>query len=96
MADSRRWSALDHQHKGFRHNEGVGVQHAKLVTTRPARLDKGGESARLIGLGYQREIQPLAPLPALHPQKGIWSTAEPTLDANGLGSAYRTRVNPCT
>ena len=35
MADSRRWSALDHQHKGFRRNEGVRVQHAKLVTTRP-------------------------------------------------------------
>ena len=44
-------SGLDHQHRGFRCQVGVGVQHTKLIKTRLPKLHIGGELARLIGLG---------------------------------------------
>ena len=71
----QRRSALDHQHEGFGLHAGVGVQHPKPVTTRLPELDIGGEPARLVGLRGYREGQPRAFLPALHPQKGVGSTA---------------------
>ena len=77
-------SALDHYHKGFRRHAGVRVQHPKPVTTRLPKLGLGSEPARLVGLRRQREIQPPAPLPALHPQKAARSTAVRTLDSNGF------------
>ena len=45
------WSAHDHQYKSFGRHAGVGVQHAKPITTRLAKLDKGRELARRVGLG---------------------------------------------
>jgi hypothetical protein len=48
MADDRTCSALDHQHKGFGRHTGVGVQHAKLVTTPLIKFHMGGEPARLV------------------------------------------------
>jgi hypothetical protein len=36
-------SALDHYHKGFGRHAGVGVQHAKPVTTRPGTACTGTE-----------------------------------------------------
>ncbi len=84
MADNLTWSALDHYNKGFGRHAGVWVQHAKPVTTRSSKLGLGDELARLVGLGGYGEIQPLASLPALHPQKGACSTAVRTLDSNGF------------
>ena len=49
--DPRRWSGLDHYHRRFGRQVGVGVQHAKPIMTRPPQLDIGGELARLVGLG---------------------------------------------
>jgi hypothetical protein len=43
-------SALDDQHKGFRRHTGLGVHHAKPVTTRLPKLDLSGELACLVGL----------------------------------------------
>ena len=37
-----------------------GVQHAKPVPTRPPKLGLGDELARLVDLGWSREIQPPA------------------------------------
>jgi hypothetical protein len=44
------WSALDHYYKGFGRHSGVGVEHAKPVTTRLPKLHLGDEPARLVGL----------------------------------------------
>jgi hypothetical protein len=41
-------SALDHYYKGFGRDAGVGVQHAKPVTTRLPKLGLGDELARLV------------------------------------------------
>jgi hypothetical protein len=76
--------SVDHHHKRFGRQAGVGVEQAKPVTTRLPKLHMGGEPAGLVGLGGYREVQPLASLPALHPQKSIWATAVHTFDPNGL------------
>jgi hypothetical protein len=91
MADDQTRSVLDHQHKEFGRHTGVGVQHAKLVTTRLIKFHMGGEPARLVSFRGQREGQPLASLLALHTQKSIGSTVVRTLDSHGLEGPGRVR-----
>ena len=97
MADNMTRLAFDHQHKRFGRHAGVGVQQAKLVTTRLPKLHIGSELTRLVRLRGQREVQPLASLPALHAQKGVCSTVIDTLDSNGLerpgGVGYILQLN---
>ena len=49
-ADDQMRSALDQYDKGFGCRAGVGVHHAKRITTWLPKLDVGGELAGLIGL----------------------------------------------
>ena len=50
LVDDQTRSALDHYDKRFGRHAGVGVQHAKPVTTRLPKLGLGDELARLVGL----------------------------------------------
>jgi len=49
LTPTQTMSASDHNRRGFGCHAGVGVQHAKPVSTRLPQLDIGGELARLIG-----------------------------------------------
>src|SRR5215211_2600008 len=77
------WLAFDDHYKDLRRYAGVRVQQPKPVTTRP-KLHMSRERARLVGLRGKREGEPLALLPALYLQKGIFATAVPTSDSNSF------------
>src|SRR5215203_2048462 len=90
-------SALDEYDEGFRRRAGVGVQHAKRITTWLSELNVGGELAGLISLRGYRKGQPFAFVPALHPQVGVCSTGVLTFNSNGFegpgGSVQTLHLN---